>query len=75
MSLYKKFNKNKYLRLFLGGIVLLLGAAAPLAWAAPAGTIIFAVGDAQVISANAAPRAAEKNLVVNEGDKIGRAHV
>jgi hypothetical protein len=80
MSLYKKFNKNKYLRLFLGGIVLLLGAAAPLAWAAPAGTIIFAVGDAQVISANAAPRAAEKNLVVNEGDtlvtgKTGAIHV
>ncbi len=55
-------------------------AAAQFAHATPAGTIIFAFGDAQIISANAAPRAAEKNLMVSVGDtlitgKNGAMHV
>lgn len=80
MSLSEKVNKNKYLKSIAGCVAGLLLVAAQFAYAAPAGTIIFAVGDAQIISANATPRAAEKNTVVNEGDtlltgKNGAMHV
>ena len=41
-----------------------------LVQAAPAGNVIFASGDAQIIGADGKARAAAKNAVVNEGDTL-----
>lgn len=65
--------KNKCLSmLWLAVISMCTAFALPaeLAYAAPAGTIIFATGDAQIISAASPARAATKNTVVNEGDTL-----
>jgi FecR protein len=69
--------KNKYLWIVLVCVAGLMPAIAP---GAPAGIIIFAIGDAQIIGAGGPARNAEKNIVVNEGDtlvtgKNGAMHV
>lgn len=69
--------KNRTLWIVLGWVAGLMPVATQ---AAPAGAIIFVVGDAQIIAAGGPARNAEKNTVVNEGDtlvtgKNGAMHV
>ena len=69
--------KNRTLWIVLGWVAGLMPVATQ---AAPAGAIIFVVGDAQIVAMGGAARSAEKNTVVNEGDtlltgKHGAIHV
>ncbi|MEQ1776370.1 MAG: hypothetical protein ABL891_21525, partial [Burkholderiales bacterium] len=62
--------KHKY---FIGYGLLLsawMVLAAPVAYAAQAGAVIFASGDAQIVGADGKSRNAARGEIVNEGDTL-----